>query len=101
VQSSASTNSYARRYLTADFVNLISEGADDDGKAAGTKYITEAQADELRLLLTATGRHEGAMLDKFFAGSVRSVDEIEVGQGYIGFKSTLEQLRNAAQKKAT
>jgi hypothetical protein len=101
VQARGSTNSYAKRYLAEDFLNIVREGADDDGKAGGTKYITEAQADELRMLLTATGRQEGAMLDKFFAGSVRSVDEIEVGQGYVGFKSTLEQLRNAAQKKAT
>lgn len=97
VQARGSTNSYAKRYLVEDFCNIVREGADDDGKAAGTKYITEAQADELRTLLAAVGRQEGPMLDRFFAGSVRSVDEIEVGQGYVGFKSTLEQMRKSKQ----
>lgn len=100
LQALGSTDSYARRYLLEGFFNIVRKGRDDDGKAAGIKYIDEEQADELRALLKETGRQEGSFLDKLFAGAVRSVDEIEVGSGFLAAKSTLEGIKRQRAQKA-
>ena len=52
-----STMSYGRRYLKLMAFD-IATGDDDDGNAAGSEYITEAQVTELQELLAAHGVNE-------------------------------------------
>jgi hypothetical protein len=77
------------RYSLRAAINFIVEGIDDDGKRGGQRFITEEQADELRSLCKEAGRVEGQIVDRLFAGAVRSFDEIEQGTGYLAARSTL------------
>lgn len=100
LQARGSTNSYAKRYLTEDFLKLVREGADDDGKRGGTKFITDEQAGELRAWIKDAGRQEGPLLDQMFGGTVRSVDELEAeSAGYLAFKNTVSRLAAQVQKR--
>lgn len=104
LQAYGSTLSYGKRYTAEMLLNIVREGDDDDGKLGGTKRITEEQADELREWSKEIGRIEGQVLDQFFAGAVRSFDEIEVGQGYLALRGALktrvEQQRSAIKRIA-
>lgn len=101
LQGYGSTLSYGKRYTLTASLNLVTEGEDDDGQRGGTKFITEAQADELRSLCEQTGRIEGQFLDQLFAGKVRSFDELEAGSGFLAAKSTMEAiLRQRAKRGA-
>lgn len=88
VQGMGSTFSYGKRYTTTMLLNLTIVSDDDDGKAAGTAYITAAQVAELQTLLDKIGDTTGFLR---FAG-VDSVAEIET-KNYMG-------ALNALQKKA-
>jgi len=55
VQSHGSTVSYGQRYTAKLLLNLTSRGEDDDGVAAGTKLISDAQAEALQLLIERAG----------------------------------------------
>lgn len=55
LQARGSTNSYAKRYLAADFLKIVFIGADDDGKRGGTTYITQDKVDRLTKGIEATG----------------------------------------------
>lgn len=52
-QAQGSGESYAKRYLFNAFFNIITEGADDDGRATG--FITDQQADCVRDLVAQLG----------------------------------------------
>jgi ERF superfamily len=54
VQGIGSALSYGKRYCVCMLLNLVSEGEDDDAYQAGVSYITEAQVNELHVLLTET-----------------------------------------------
>jgi hypothetical protein len=99
LQAMGSTLSYGKRYCTEMLLNIVREGADDDGKSGGTRYITEAQADEVRALMKQAGRQEGAFLDRLFSGDVRSVEEIEAG-ALVVVKNTLDGIITQQAKKA-
>lgn len=100
LQAQGSTLSYGKRYATEMLLNIVREGDDDDGKRGGTKFISDSQVDELRRLLHDAGRQEGAFLDRLFAGSVRALEEIEDGSGYLAAKSTLQAIIKQQQPKA-
>lgn len=100
LQGYGSTTSYGQRYTTKNLLNLVYEGEDDDGKRGGMKFITEAEALELRALAAAVGQQEGSFLDQLFAGAVRSFDEIEAGPGYLACRSTLEAMKRRNEKRA-
>lgn len=100
LQAAGSTLSYGRRYIAEMLFNIVREGADDDGKRGGTKFISDVQANELRALAKDAGRQEGAFLDRLFAGAVRSFDEVEDGNGYYAAKSTLEAIIHQRSQKA-
>ena len=53
IQAIGSGRSYTKRYLTLDALNIITEGADDDGAATG--WITDTQADSIMSLLEECG----------------------------------------------
>ena len=72
IQAVGSGRSYTKRYLTLDALNIITEGADDDGMKAGA--ITQEQADTINSLISEIG-----MSDKGRAAFLRlaDVDKIE------------------------
>ena len=101
LQAMGSTMSYGRRYVAEMLFNLVRRGEDDDGKAGGARFISEAQADELRELSRLAGRQEGAFLAGVFEGTnIRSFDEIEEGIGYIVAKNMLDTIIKRAAKNA-
>ncbi|MFI5268448.1 MAG: ERF family protein [Chloroflexota bacterium] len=100
LQAMGSTFSYGRRYVTEMFFNIVRTGVDDDGKRGGTKFITEALADELREMARSVGRQEGQLLDTMFGGSIRSFEELEDGPAYLAVRNTLLGIQRAQQKKA-
>lgn len=66
VQGEGSTVSYGQRYSSKMLINWISEGSeDDDGKKAGSAFISEDQFIALRDLLETAGGDEDKFL-KFF-----------------------------------
>lgn len=99
LQAMGSTLSYGKRYCTEMLFNIVREGADDDGKAGGTKFITADQIAELDALLKEVGRDEGPFLDRMFGGAVRSFEEIEAGTSFLAVKNTLEGIKAQQQKK--
>jgi ERF superfamily len=101
LQAYGSTLSYGKRYTAEMLLNIVREGVDDDGKRGGTKFIAEAEAAELRALLTEAKRQEGPFLDKIFSGTVRSFEEIERGSSYLAVKNTLEGIKFQQNSKAT
>lgn len=102
LQARGSTNSYAKRYLSEDFLALVREGKDDDGVRGAMKFITDEQCDELRDLLKEVGRQEGPFLDAMFGGKVRSVDELEAeSPGYLAARNTLLGIQAQRQKKGS
>lgn len=102
LQAMGSTLSYGKRYVLEMLFNIVREGVDDDGKLGGTKFITEEEAAELRDLTKRAGRQEGAILDKLFAGNVRSFEELEAGSAFLATKSTLTAIiqQKAAKQNA-
>ena len=98
LQGYGSTLSYGKRYAMTAALNLVMEGEDDDGQRGGAKFITEEQADELRALCGRAGRQEGTFLDRLFAGSVRSFDELEPGQR-LPAMSTLQGILDQRAKR--
>lgn len=99
LQGYASSTSFGSRYVTKMLLNLVFEGEDDDGRAGGTRYVTEEQAAELRDLAKQAKRHEGPLLDRLFSGSVRSFDEVEAG-AYVVVRNTLDGIIHQQQSKA-
>jgi hypothetical protein len=98
MQGYGSSLSYGKRYAATAALNIITEGADDDGKRGGTRYITQEQTEELRALMKDAGRQEGPFLDHLFSGAVRSCDEIEVGQ-FVVVKNMLDGILRSRAKK--
>lgn len=89
LQGYGSSQSYGMRYSLRAAINFVVEGEDDDGRRGGTKFITADQAAELRAMAEEIGKKEGTILDSFFAGSVRSFEEIEDGQAYAAMRNGL------------
>lgn len=101
LQGYGSSLSYGKRYAMTAALNLVTEGEDDDGDRGGARYITEKQAEELRKMCQVAGRVEGTILQRLFAGAVRSFEELEIGNGYLAAKSTLEGILHQQQKRGT
>lgn len=102
IQGYGSAMSYGRRYTATALLNIVTEGEDDSGVRGGMRFISETDADELRDLMKRAGRQEGSFLDRLFGGSVRSIEEIEVGSGHLAAKSTLQAIikQQAAKEPA-
>ncbi len=62
IQALGSSRAYAKRYLLCDMLNIVTEGADDDGKATG--YITDAQVDQVNDIIADIGM-DPASVSKF------------------------------------
>jgi len=75
IQAAGSTNSYGRRYLTENFFNIVREGADDDGRAAGTRYIP---AETVTAIAEALKKRKIPEHEFVVLLGVRSLEEIEM-----------------------
>lgn len=58
LQAVGSTLQYGKRYLMEMLVNLVREGADDDGNKGGTRFAAPEEIEELRALIEETGSDE-------------------------------------------
>lgn len=99
LQAMGSTLSYGKRYTTEMLLNIVREGADDDGKLGGTRFISEEQAATLRKKCEEAGRPEDVIVQRMFGDKIHSFDEIEVG-GYEPVLNTLEGIIQQNKKKA-
>ncbi len=73
-QAIGSSDSYARRYLTLAIWNIVTIGADDDGKMAGA--ISQAQADDINSLISEIGMTAAGRAAFFQLADVHTVEEI-------------------------
>lgn len=64
-QQAGSASTYARRYALCGALGIVT-GDDDDGRNAGTKFVTKEQADELHELLQACEGLTGFNTPKFW-----------------------------------
>jgi hypothetical protein len=94
-----STETYLKRYAVCGAFNVVFCNQDDDGVRGGKRFIGADQIAEIVALLGETGRQEGPFLDRLFGGTVRSVEEIEAGSGYLAAKSTLEGIKAQQARK--
>ena len=78
MQAIGSASSYAKRYLTLDIWNIITEGADDD--AQSTDYITDEQAMQIRDLITDAGMNADRTAALLKSLAAASVEKIHGGQ---------------------
>jgi hypothetical protein len=76
LQGGASTFSYGRRYTTTMLLNIVTEGADDDGKTGGTPYLTMEQIDELRRLMVESGSEEAKFL-RTMTSEAEALEDVE------------------------
>ncbi len=73
-QAIGSADSYARRYLTLAIWNIVTVGADDDGKMASA--ISEFQVNDMNSLISEIGMNVSAREMFFKIAGVNSVEEI-------------------------
>lgn len=77
----------------------MAEGEDDDGARGGMRFINAEQCAELHAMLKETGRQEQAFLEQLFGGTVRSIEEIQEGNGFFAAKSLLAGIKAQQAKK--
>ena len=93
LQAMGSTLSYGKRYCTEMLLNIVREGADDDGKSGGTRYVTEDQALEIEGLITATKSDRIGFMRHF---EIESVLELKVEH----YTAAVNMLRQKQAKMA-
>jgi hypothetical protein len=77
LQAAGSTLSYGKRYVAEMLLNIVREGDDDDGKAGGMVFVTQAEATELTNLVAATGTDLRQFLAMMVRDNVHAIEEIE------------------------
>jgi hypothetical protein len=77
LQAMGSSLSYGKRYVAEMLLNIVREGADDDGAKGGIQYIGPGQIAKIRALLTETRTDEVRFLDTI---GVAEIEEIKVGE---------------------
>ena len=65
LQAVGSTLQYGKRYLTEMLLNLVREGADDDGIKGAMRFATEEEVAELQALIQDTGTDEAKFCNLF------------------------------------
>ena len=101
LQAIGSTLSYGKRYAAEMLLNIVRDGADDDGVRGGQRFIAPDQAQEIAALMKRAGRQEGPFLDRLFGGSLHSIEEIETG-AFVVVKNALNMiLAQQAKREAT
>jgi hypothetical protein len=72
VQAVGSSVSYGKRYTAMALLN-ITTGDDDDGHAAGARYVTEEQAEEILALMESVGADRRKFLSFIGASSIGEI----------------------------
>jgi hypothetical protein len=75
IQAVGSGRSYTKRYLTLDALNIITEGADDDGHRAHA--ISQDKADTINCLISEIGMSEKGRASFFRLAGVETVEDIQ------------------------
>lgn len=76
LQAVGSTLSYGKRYCAEMLLNIVREGADDDGVKGGAEFVTPEQIEELQALIEETDADE----QKFLAAAgAAHIGEIPAG----------------------
>jgi hypothetical protein len=75
IQGAGSSSSYGVRYSTKLLFNLVFEGEDDDGKLAGTKFISLDQIKEVNTLLSDTKTDVTKFLQLFEVAEVANLTQ--------------------------
>lgn len=73
LQAVGSTLSYGKRYTAEMVLNIVRQGADDDGKRGGMKFITKDQATEIDGLLTKTNSDRLRFLQLFEIAEIENL----------------------------
>jgi hypothetical protein len=94
-QAIGSADSYARRYLTLAIWNIVTIGADDDGKMSGA--ISEFQVNDMNSLISEIGMSAAGREAFFRLADVKSVEEIQKHR-YKDIMQALESKRRAQAK---
>lgn len=77
LQAMGSSLSYGKRYCAEMLLNIVREGADDDGVKGGAQYIGPGQMAHIRKMLAETGTNEIRFLETIGVGEV---EQIKVGE---------------------
>jgi ERF superfamily protein len=96
VQAVGSSTSYGKRYTAQALLNLTSRGEDDDGVAAGTKFISEDQIAELKRRIRSIDGASDASLCRFM--KVEALEAIPA-KDFTKAMVALEIKEQAAAKK--
>lgn len=75
LQAIGSSRSYGKRYLTCDMLNIVTEGADDDGNSVG--FITDQQSDSIMSLIDECGMDAAAQSKFLEFMSAKAISEIQ------------------------
>lgn len=94
-QAQGSGDSYNKRYLTIGVWNLVTIGADDDGKMSGA--ISENQVNDMNSLISEIGLTASGRAAFFQLADVRSVEEVQKHR-YKDIMQALESKRRAQAK---
>lgn len=96
LQAGGSTLSYGKRYCAEMLLNIVREGADDDGRAGGAKRITPDQLAELRRLMVDTQTEDARFCQMF---GVADLANLEQGTAYTGALNMLTLKREQQRAK--
>jgi ERF superfamily len=96
LQAAGSADHYAKRYIIEGFFNIVRKGKDDDGHAAGIKYVTEEQSEQIVAKLKEAGRQELSFIPKM-CSDARSANEVETRD----FKRVMDALQEIIDLRKT
>jgi hypothetical protein len=97
LQAAGSTLSYGKRYCVEMLLNIVRKGEDDDGKAGGTKFISDKQVAELKDMFDRSATQPRPFLERFF--EVHEIHELEAAQ-FTPCHGFLTQKLDALARKA-
>lgn len=81
VQAVGSSNTYGKRYAACDLLNIVTEGQDDDGKAADApEAITVDQLGELQELMDSVNADRTKFLGFFKVEALAHLPKIRFGE---------------------
>lgn len=92
VQGTGSVLSYGKRYALCQYLNIVTDGEDDDGTKGETQPITQAQVNNIRDMMIETSADEGGFL-RFMA--VERVEDIMVRD----FSKAMKALEDKRRKQ--
>ncbi len=93
LQAIGSSRSYGKRYLACDILNIVTEGADDNGNAAG--YITETQVNRVYDKIAECEMTPDRQRKLLQYANAASVEQIQAHR----FDDVMAQLEKAAKQK--